>query len=361
MLPSKKPIAIIGGGPVGLVCSALLSLQGIDHVVFERQPDTSIHPKAVGLNQRTVEIFRKIGVEDEVLRQAAPSSMSGRTAWYTSFGPHGREICARYAWGGGPYQETFEQASPCGYALLPQIRLEPILKRRALELNPDGIFYGYEVDLVEEKRDHVLVHFRERRKDVEASLQTIEASHVLGCDGGRALACQLGIVMNGEPDIVDMVTAHIRSPISQHRPDPSIFLHWFISPELGGSLKTGYLYHIGPYPLDPETEEWVFACARLPHERSKPFSKDDMLQRMQQTLQIPDLKVKTLSLSHWYVNAIVAAQYRSNAGRVFLVGDAAHRIPPWGVRTSRLYQVRTDRLTLHSKGLGIEQRYSRRR
>ena len=128
-----------------------------------------------------------------------------------------------------------------------------------------------------------------------------------------------------------MVTAHIRSPISKHRPDPTIFLHWFVSPELGGSLKTGYLYHIGPYPMQPETEEWVFACARLPHERSRPFSKVDMLQRIHQTLRIPELEVDVLSLSHWYVNAIVAEEYRSRDRRVFLVGDASHRIPPWGV------------------------------
>ena len=151
MIPSRTPVVIIGGGPVGLVCSALLSLQGIEHVLFERQPDTSIHPKAVGLNQRTIEIFRKIGVEEEVLRQAAPLSMSGRTAWYTSFGPNGREICARYAWGGGPYDEAFEKASPCRYALLPQIRLEPILKRRALRLNPN-IFYNHKSKQFRRKR-----------------------------------------------------------------------------------------------------------------------------------------------------------------------------------------------------------------
>lgn len=244
MIPSNTTVAIIGGGPVGLVCSILLSLQGIGHVVFERQPDTSIHPKAVGLNQRTIEIFRKIGVEDEVLRQAAPQSMSERTAWYTSFGPSGREICARYAWGGGPYKEAFEKASPCRYALLPQIRLEPILKQRALQLNPDGIFYGHEVDGVEEKELDVVVHFHDRSKVETSTRQSVVATYALGTDGGRALADQLGIRMNGESDLVDMVTAHIRSPISKHRPDPSIFLHWFVSPELGGSIKTGYLYHI---------------------------------------------------------------------------------------------------------------------
>ena len=110
MAPGNTTIAIVGGGPVGLVCSILLSLQGIDHILFERQPDTSIHPKAVGLNQRTIEIFHKIGVEDGVMHQAAPPSMGGRTAWYTSFGPHGHQICARHAWGGGPYKVPFDKA-----------------------------------------------------------------------------------------------------------------------------------------------------------------------------------------------------------------------------------------------------------
>lgn len=329
MVLEKTTVAVVGGGPVGLVCSILLSLQGIDHVVFERQPDTSIHPKAVGLNQRTVEIFRKIGVEDEVMRQAAPPSMSERTAWYTSFGPGGREICARHAWGGGPYKEAFGKASPCRYALLPQIRLEPILKRRAVELNPGNIHFSHEVDSVVEKDDQVVVHFHERKNETIPGQQLL-ADYVLGAEGGRFLSDQLGINMNGESDIVDMVSAHIRSPISQHRPDPSIFLHWFISPELGGSLKTGYLYHLGPYPMDPETEEWMFACARLPFEQVHPFNEEDMLKRLHRTLQIPDLEVDLLSLSHWHVNAKVAERYRSEGGRIFLVGDSAHRVPPWG-------------------------------
>ena len=338
-IPESTTVAIVGGGPVGLTCSIMLSLQGIDHVLCERQPDTSIHPKAVGLNQRTVEIFRKIGVEEEVMHQAAPPSMSGRTAWYTGFGPHGREICARYAWGGGPYQETYEAASPCRYALLPQIRLEPILKRRAIELNPDGIFFGYEVvGISEANGNEVIVSFHKGKGPTAGPDLQLTAKYVIGSDGGRLLAEQLGINMAGEADVIDMVSAHVRAPISKHCPDPSIFLHWFISPELGGSLKTGYLYHLGPYPIEPDTEEWMFACARLPFERTQPFTEEDMLNRVHRTLQIPGLNVELLSLSHWHVNAIVAESYRSSGGRVFLVGDAAHRIPPWVGEISSIYR-----------------------
>lgn len=96
--------------------------------------------------------------------------------------------------------------------------------------------------------------------------------------------------------------------------------------ELGGSLKTGYLYHLGPYPVDPGTEEWVFACARLPHEQTQPWTEEDMLSRLHRTLEIPDLPVHLISMSHWFVTAKVAESYRSKGGRIFLVGDAAHRV-----------------------------------
>jgi hypothetical protein len=90
-----------------------------------------------------------------------------------------------------------------------------------------------------------------------------------------------------------------------------------------------YLYHLGPYPATPETEEWVFACAVDPKDPEK-LDEGKMVQRLHDTLQIPDLKVDLKSISHWQVNSIVSDRYRSRQGRIFLVGDAAHRVPPWG-------------------------------
>ncbi|KAK5055225.1 hypothetical protein LTR84_012975 [Exophiala bonariae] len=325
--PRTYPVAIVGGGPVGLASSILLSLCKIPHKLFERYPSTSIHPKACGYNHRTVEIFRLLGIEKDVIEQRAPKALDGHTAWYTSFGPNGRQIVQRDAWGGGEYADEYATVSPCAYSILPQIRLEPILKKRALELNPEGIFYNAEVVEVEEAEKFVSITVRSS----DGGETVYRAGYCIAADGGRGLTDSLGIGWEGERDIIDMVSAHVRAPLSSHHPDTRNFITWFVNPRLGGSIGTGYLYHLGPYPMKPETEEWLFACALNPSD-PKRFDESAMQMRLLDTLQIPNLNVELISTSHWYVNALCAKRYRSKfgTGRVFLAGDAAHRIPPWG-------------------------------
>ncbi|PYH80326.1 hypothetical protein BO82DRAFT_375776 [Aspergillus uvarum CBS 121591] len=279
------PVAIIGGGPVDLVSSILLSQQRILHVVFERHPLTSIHPKACGMNMRTIEVFRQLGIEDQVPEQRAPPEIVSRTAWYTNLGLNGLEIIGRDVWGGGKY------------VVIAQIRLEPILLQHAKKLNSHGIHHGVEVTDVEEDGDHVSLTICAKGK---SEARKVKARYVVGADGGRALTDNLGIKWEGEKDIVELVSAHFKARISLHHPDPRVFITWFIDPKQGGSIKTGYLYHLGPYPSIPDRGV------------------------------IPNLEVEIKSIDHWRVYSIVAERYRSPKGCIFVIGDSAHRIPPWG-------------------------------
>lgn len=332
-IPSQTPVVIIGGGEIGLATSILLSLQGIDHLLLERQPTTSIHPKAIGLHNRTMEIFRHMGISDSVDRLSAPPESFARTAWWNCLGVDGREIASREAFGyvlnESERGRCYEGASPNRYANFAQIRLEPVLRARAEELNPGGVWFGCEVSGVEEWEDGVRVRYH-RRSGEDQGEGMIEARYVVGADGGRFVAQHLGIGDVGESDIVDMVTAHIRSPLSLHVPDPGVLIYWFINPYLAGSVNSGVVYHLGPYPRDPATEEYSVIVGRLPHEREKPFTKEEMEARIRKTVQSPDLKMEILSISHWFLQAKAAERYMSEKGRVFLVGDAAHHIPPWG-------------------------------
>ncbi|KZT73955.1 hypothetical protein DAEQUDRAFT_721453 [Daedalea quercina L-15889] len=307
------PVAVIGGGPIGLSSSILLSLRGIPHILFERRPSTSIHPKACGINQRTTEVFRKMGIEDAVYAVAGPPEISGRTAWYTSLGSEGKEVASRYGWGAGPYTEEFLKHSPSKYAILPQI---------------EAVKYRAEVmDVSERERDgYVVLKVRFAGKEPD---EEVRARFVICADGGRSFTDKLGVRWLGEKDIYNMVTAHFRAPLTKLHPDPRNFITWFTHPDLGGSVKTGFLYQIGPWPAGPETdEEWVFVCMPGGTDPER-FEPEAMANRIRNTLQLPDLPIEVVSLSPWNVNAIYAERYRASK-RVFLAGDAAHRIPPWG-------------------------------
>ncbi|KAF4815505.1 Phenol 2-monooxygenase [Colletotrichum tropicale] len=321
------PVVIIGGGPVGLTCSILLSLRGISNILFERHPSTSIHPKACGINQRTTEILRVMGVEEDVYAIAAPAEIAGRTAWYTSLGEEGKEVFSRDAWGGGQYAAEYAQHSPSRYCILPQIKLEPILKRRAVELNPHQIFYGHEVLTTENHGDFAEVTVKNRST---GDVSRHRGTYVIVADGGRQFTTQLGVEWSGEGDLLTMISAHIRSSIRHLHPDNRNFITWFTNPAMGGSTLTGYLYQLGPWPeamTSPEIEEWMFVCAQAADDPTK-FDAETALARAKKTIGIPNLHMELISLSEWTVNALYASQWR--VGRHFLVGDSAHRIPPWG-------------------------------
>ena len=67
----KIPVLIVGGGPVGLTTSILLSRYGIRSLVVERHPGTSLHPKARVISTRSMEIFRQCSLESAIREAGA--------------------------------------------------------------------------------------------------------------------------------------------------------------------------------------------------------------------------------------------------------------------------------------------------
>lgn len=219
-------LVIIGGGPIGLSASILLSLRKIPHLLFERHTGTSIHPKACGINQRTTEIFRSMGIYEKVRAAACPDDVKTRTSWYTSLvtddgnagSVDGREIWSRDAWGGGPEAGAYERHSPARYEILPQIRLEPLLVERARELSPESLEFGSEVTDLEERASSGCVALKVLKRETGATREVL-ARFVIAADGGRGMTDKLGIKWTGERDILEMASVHFRARVCETATD----------------------------------------------------------------------------------------------------------------------------------------------
>jgi 2,4-dichlorophenol 6-monooxygenase len=128
----ETDVLVIGSGPAGAGSALALATLGVDHVVITKYRWTANTPRAHITNQRTVEIFRDLGIETEVLAQATPHELMGDTVFCTSL--TGDEIGRVRTWLTHPSREAdYRAASPSPNCDLPQTLLEPILIGRAAE------------------------------------------------------------------------------------------------------------------------------------------------------------------------------------------------------------------------------------
>src|SRR2546426_7413416 len=77
----EVPVLIVGGGPVGLTASILLSREGIRSLLAERHPGTTHHPKARAINARSMEMYRQCGVETAIREAGLSPEQAGLVVW----------------------------------------------------------------------------------------------------------------------------------------------------------------------------------------------------------------------------------------------------------------------------------------
>jgi len=62
-MPARHtPVLVVGGSLIVLSTSALLARHGVPHLLVESHVGTAIHPRAASFHQRTMEIFRSLGL-----------------------------------------------------------------------------------------------------------------------------------------------------------------------------------------------------------------------------------------------------------------------------------------------------------
>jgi 2,4-dichlorophenol 6-monooxygenase len=320
---------IVGGGGAGLTASVLLARLGVRSLLVTRYPETTRVPRGHILNQRTMEIFTDMGVAPEILEKGTPPENMRGLGWYSGLaggGPadgHGRRIGFIEGWGAGYTDPDYIAASPCPASNLSLLRIEPILKAQTERYPEATVRYHHELVALEQDADGVTSTVLDRGT---GETYTVRSSYVLGADAGRTVADLVGIRVNGAPKIRKLTGLYMSADLSPYlaEADDAVII-WIFNPEYPEHLDFGgALVSQGPR-WGRYSQEWVLQLSGDSWDASNP---EEMLQWGREALGVPDLDAKILGVSEWYLESVLAEHFR--AGRVFLLGDAAHKVPPMG-------------------------------
>src|SRR5215831_2441560 len=298
----EVPVLIVGGGPVGLTASMLLSRLGVRSLVAERHPGTSIHPKARGINARTMEVFRQCGVESAVRKAGLPPERTGLIIWVRTLA--GEEIERRM-----PTRSSVASAAlgPARNCVCAQDDLEPVLRAFAEAQVWGALRFNAEVTTCEQDPTGVTVKIVDRRDGREMNMR---AQYVIAADGAQSrLRQQLGVQMVGRQNVYESVNilfnADLR-PWTAHRPAALYFVEH-------PKIRATFLTING-------VDRWGFLVNNLTGYgyHMQDFTPERSADLIRLAIGIPDLDVQILGVVPWTASAHVAATYRR--GRIFLAG-----------------------------------------
>jgi len=316
---------VVGGGGAGLTASMLLSTYAVDHLLVSARPTTSDLPKAHVLNQRAMETLDDVGVAEAIARQSTPAEQMAATAYYAGFvgsdPDYGRRLLRLESWGAGGDDESWRAASCRRQLNLPQIRLEPLLKARADELAPGRIRFNHE--LLELEQDESLVRALIRDKD-SGEEYAVRSEYLLGADGGNRVAGLIGVEYEGLGVVTQTASLHVSADFSAWARDPDVLIRWILSPQSGTLVV---MVPMGPEHWGPDSEEWVIHL-NYPAGDPRALSDEVIEADVRAALGVAEHPLKIHKITKWSVDAVLASSFR--VGRVFLLGDAAHRHPPTG-------------------------------
>jgi len=310
-------VLVVGSGPMGATTALALATYGVRVHMISRWGWLANSPRAHITNQRTNEVFRDLGIGEDIGRSASPWEQMGDTMFTTSLA--GQELVRLRTWGTGDDRKgDYIKASPCGIVDIVQPLLEPILFKNAAER---GATFAFNTEYLGHTQDAegVTATLRERLTGRE---YTMRARFMVGADGARStIVDELQLPIEGQMARAGTVYTIFNADLtrySQHRPS---ILNWIVTSDTSfGEIGMGLLRAVRPWT------QWIAGWGFDISKGEPDLDPASVRKKIMVLIGDPAVDVEIVQTSVWYVNQAYATQY--SRGRVFCGGDAVHRHPP---------------------------------
>ncbi|HSD73135.1 MAG TPA: FAD-dependent monooxygenase [Steroidobacteraceae bacterium] len=311
----EVPVLIVGGSLVGMTAALLLGRHGVRPLVVEHHRGTAIHPRAASVTQRTMEIFRGVGLEQTVRVKSEAQFVqdAGVVAVETLAGGATAHYIANF-------NDGIRDVSPTVRVFLSQNVLEPTLKECA-EQHGARIVFATECLSFEQDADGVTARIRHRDT---GETQTVRAQYLIAADGAHSrIRTALGVRMRGHGTFSKSVTIYFRAN-----------LRTFLEGRLWAVVYANHPRLRGFFRFEKPFDS-AFLVVNTLGDPSRPdvdvstsLTTDGALELVRTAIGSADLPITIENVMHWQATADTAERFRK--GRVFIAGDAAHVMPPTG-------------------------------
>jgi len=298
------PVVVVGAGPVGLVAAGLLGRYGVPTIVVERE--TAIHPlpRAANLDDEALRVLQGLGVSGRSAPWITPTAgmrlvrAPGRPFW------HFRDSVepGLNGWPGANmfHQPGLETALRQGLSRHPEVDLRTGWELRTLRAGGGGAEVGLAPS-----------------GSPPGVCEVLSARAVLACDGARSTVRRLlgvGLRDRGFDQRWLVVDTEAERPLAGRHLLEQVCIEQVCDARRPATfVPMGGLRYRWEFLLHPgEHEGDVWADASL-EERSAPWTGG--------------VEVRVVRRATYRFHAVSAERWR--VGPVFLLGDAAHQMPPF--------------------------------
>jgi 3-(3-hydroxy-phenyl)propionate hydroxylase len=303
------PVAIVGGGPVGLALALGLANWGVRSVVLEADDTVCIGSRAACISRRSLEIVDCLG--------ALPAFLAKGLAWT----------------GGRSFYRTdevfrFEMPHDERQRLPPMINLQQYYIEQYLV---DAVERRNQVDqgaLIDLRWGSEVSGFTQHADGVDVSVHTslgdysMRAGWLVACDGGQSLVRKnLDLPLAGTAYEGRYVIIDIHLP-SQH---PTERRAWFDPPWNPGSTVLMHRQVDDIWRIDYQLRVGEDTATAL-----QPANVQRFVQKHLEAIGEGHLPWETIWTSVYRAGAMTLQSYRH--GRILFAGNAAHAMPIFGVR-----------------------------